>query len=156
VNAERSLIWLSPERLYQSLTNTEADVAANHWTKQGVPSGAVRERTEGAEGVCSPIGRTTIATNQTLQSSQGLKHQSRSTHGVTHGSSCICNRGWPCWASMGEEAFGPVKAQCPSVGECEGREARGSGWVGEHPHRNRERVYGTGGSGGGTGKGDNI
>jgi hypothetical protein len=30
-----------------------------------VPSGGVRERTEGAEGVCSPIGRTTIATNKT-------------------------------------------------------------------------------------------
>jgi hypothetical protein len=27
----------------------------------------VRERTEGAEGVCNPIGRTTISTNQTLK-----------------------------------------------------------------------------------------
>jgi hypothetical protein len=25
------------------------------------------------------------------------------THGGTHGSSCICSRGWPCQSSMGEE-----------------------------------------------------
>jgi hypothetical protein len=27
--------------------------------------------------------------------------------------------GWPCRASMEEEALGPVKAQCPSIGEFE-------------------------------------
>ena len=40
----------------------------------------------------------------------------------------------------GGEAFGPVTAQCPSVGECEGGEALSGwmgGWVGEHPHRIR-------------------
>jgi hypothetical protein len=31
--------------------------AANHWTKHGVLNGGVRERTEGAEGVCNPIRR---------------------------------------------------------------------------------------------------
>ena len=36
------------------------------------PNGGVRERTEGAEGVCNPIEKTTISTNQTLQSSQVL------------------------------------------------------------------------------------
>lgn len=36
-----------------------------HQTEHGVPSQGVRGRTEGAEGVCIPIGRTTIATNQT-------------------------------------------------------------------------------------------
>jgi uncharacterized protein YqcC (DUF446 family) len=44
------------------------------------------------------------------QSSQGLNHQFKSTHGGTHGSSRICSRGWPCQASMGGEALGPVKA----------------------------------------------
>ena len=29
----------------------------------------------------------------------------------------------PCGASMGGEALGPVKAPCPSVGECQGQEA---------------------------------
>ena len=28
----------------------------------------------------------------------------------THGSSHICSRGWPCWASVGEDALGPVMA----------------------------------------------
>ena len=31
--------------------------------------------------------------------------------------------------SMGEEALGPVKAQCLSVGECEGGEVGVGGWV---------------------------
>jgi hypothetical protein len=49
------------------------------------------------------------------------------THGGTHDSSCICSRGWPCWTSMKREALGPEKARCPSVGECQDREA-GVGW----------------------------
>lgn len=28
-------------------------------------------------------------------------------------------------------------AQCPSVEECQGREAGDCGWVGEHPHGGR-------------------
>jgi hypothetical protein len=48
VLADRSLIQLSPEMLCSR-----------------VSSGGVRERTEGAEGVFNPIGRTTISTNQT-------------------------------------------------------------------------------------------
>jgi hypothetical protein len=64
-------------------------LSSNHWTEHKDLNEGVRERTEGAEGVCNPIGRTTILTNQT----QGLNHQPKSTHGGTHGSSCICNRG---------------------------------------------------------------
>jgi hypothetical protein len=45
-------------------------IAANHWTAHrfpnGVPKGGVREKTEGAEWVCNPIGRKIISTNQTL------------------------------------------------------------------------------------------
>jgi hypothetical protein len=48
------LIWMSPERL----------LAVNHQTEHGDPNGAVRGRTEGAEGVCNFIRRTTISTNQ--------------------------------------------------------------------------------------------
>jgi len=40
---------------------------------------------------------------------------------------------------MGGEALGPVKAQCPSVEECQGGEVGRSGWVRECPHRNRGR-----------------
>jgi hypothetical protein len=38
-------------------------------------------------------------------------------------SSCIFSRGWPCVTSMGGEALGPVKAQCPSVEKCQDRGA---------------------------------
>jgi hypothetical protein len=30
----------------------------------GSPNGRIRERTEGAEGICNPIGRKTLSTNQ--------------------------------------------------------------------------------------------
>jgi hypothetical protein len=41
-------------------------LTANNWSKQGVPNREVKERTEGAEGVCNLIERITISTNQTL------------------------------------------------------------------------------------------
>jgi hypothetical protein len=60
----------------------------------------------------------------------GLNHQSKKTHGRTHGSSCICSRGWPSWSSMGGEALGPVKVLCTNLGECQGLEEGVSGLVG--------------------------
>jgi len=54
-------------------------LTANHGTVHENPNGAVRERTKRAEEVCNPIGRTTISTNQTPQSSQGLNSQPKST-----------------------------------------------------------------------------
>ena len=50
------------ERLYQQLTETDADTAS-HWTEVGNRSGRVRARIEGAEGDGNPVGRTTVATN---------------------------------------------------------------------------------------------
>jgi hypothetical protein len=38
-----------------------------------------------------------------------------------------------------------VGVRCPSVGECQGGKAEVGGWVGEHPHRGRERDNGIGG-----------
>ena len=52
-------------------------LTASDWTEHGVLSEKVREKTEGAEGVCNPIGGTTISTNQTLLSFQGLNHHQR-------------------------------------------------------------------------------
>jgi hypothetical protein len=98
--------------------------------------------TERVEGVCNPIGRRTVSTNQTPWSSQGLSHQQRSTHG----SSCICYRRWPYHASMGGEVFGPMKArQMPQCRGTKGREMGVGGWVEEHPHRSRGREDGRGG-----------
>jgi len=44
-------------------------LVANNRTEHGDANGGVKERTEEAEGICIPIERTTISTNQTAQSS---------------------------------------------------------------------------------------
>jgi hypothetical protein len=57
-----SSIRFSPARALQMLKQM---LTANYWIEHGVPNRGVREGTEGVEGVCNPIGRTTISTNQT-------------------------------------------------------------------------------------------
>ena len=98
-------------------------LTAIHWTEHRFPNERARERTKRAEWVCSLIGGT-IWTNQHPPSSQGLNHQPKSTHVWTHGSSCICRRGWPSQSSMGGVAIGPLKALCSSVGNCQGQEGK--------------------------------
>jgi len=88
-------------------------LAVNHGLITGTPMEMLREEAEGAVGVCSPIGRTTMSTNQTPHSSQGINHQPMNTHGGTHDSSHICSRGWHCPALIGGKALGPVKACFP-------------------------------------------
>jgi hypothetical protein len=68
-------------------------LTTHHWIEDRDPNGEVRECGEGAEGICNPIGRTKILTNQTPHISQGLNHQPKITHGGTHGYNCICRRG---------------------------------------------------------------
>ena len=75
---------------------------------------------------------------------------------MTDDSSHICSRRWLCWASMGEKALGPMKAQCRSIGECEGREVGVGVWVGAHPLRSRRRKDGIQSLWGEIRKGDNI
>jgi hypothetical protein len=41
----------------------------------------------------------------------------------------ICSRGWPSCTSMGGEAFCPMKALCPIVGECQGQEVEVDGFL---------------------------
>jgi len=84
--------------------------AAKHWTEYGDPNGEVRTRTVGAEGVCNPIGRTTISSKQNPKIPQGLNHQPKSTHEGPHGFSWICNRGWLYQASLGGESLVAVDA----------------------------------------------
>jgi hypothetical protein len=102
VFADRSLIWLSSERLCQSLTNTDVPEPDKYrcgcWQptiglSSGVLDGGVGEGTEGGERVCSPTGGTTVSTGLTPQSSQGLDYKPKSTHGGTHGSGHVCSRG---------------------------------------------------------------
>jgi hypothetical protein len=54
-----------------------------------------------------PKRRTTISTNQTPQSSQGLNHQPRSHVPMAP---AVYRRRWPCLVSIGEVALGPMKA----------------------------------------------
>jgi hypothetical protein len=91
------------------------------------PQWRSQRNTQGVEGDRSPIGGTSIWTNQYPQSSLELYHQSKKTHGGTCGSSYLCNRGRPSRSSMGGEALGPVKALWPSIGECQDQEWE---WVG--------------------------
>jgi len=116
VHADKSLIELSPKGSAKSWQIQRWMLAANHWMENRIPVGRIRERTEGAEGACNPI-RTIMSTSQ---SSQGLNHYPKITHGQTHVSSCMCSKGCPCWAPMGGEALGPAKAGPTSVGECQG------------------------------------
>jgi hypothetical protein len=53
-----------------------ANLRTGHWN----PNGGLKGKTEEAEGVCNPIGRTTISTNQNTQGSQGLNHQPKSIY----------------------------------------------------------------------------
>jgi hypothetical protein len=46
---------------------------------------------------------------------------------------------------MGGEARGPVKALCPRVGECQGKEAGMGRLMVEHSHRSKGREDGIGG-----------
>jgi hypothetical protein len=142
VLAERSLIKLSPERPCQSLTITEADAHSQPLDQAWGPQWR-SQRKEWRRGRGLQPYRKNNNINQTdahpPQCSQRLNHQPRGTHGGTHSSSHIYSRGWPCWASVVEEALGPVKARCSSVGEWEGGEAGVDGWVGEHPPRSRGR-----------------
>ena len=89
-----------------------------HWTEHKVPNEGARESNQGVEGVWSPIGGTSMWTNQHPQSSLELNHQSKKTRGGTCGSSCMCSRGWLSWSSMGRDALSPVKVLCPSIGGC--------------------------------------
>jgi hypothetical protein len=45
---------------------------------------------------------------------------------------------------MGRKVLGPVKVQCPNVGECQGGEVGVGRWVGEYLHRSRKREDGIG------------
>ena len=78
----------------------------------------------------------------TPRNSQGLNHQPRSTPGGIHGSSCIYSRGWPYLASMEGEVLGTVKAQCPSIEECQDTEEGVGSWMEEHHYRGRGKEDG--------------
>jgi hypothetical protein len=139
---DRSLIWLSPERLCQTLTNTEVEVRShNHWTGHCVHSGGVLEGIEVVEEVCSPIGGATVSSGQSPRAF-GDWTTNQSKHGETRGSGCICVKRQPCWTLVGRAAlwtWGWGWGWCSCVVECQGRKMGVGGWVGKHTYIGRWR-----------------
>jgi hypothetical protein len=128
--ADRSLIWLSPERFCKSLTNRGECSQPTIGLSMGVPDEGVGEGTEGAEGACRPMDGAIVSTGQThthlelLGIGPTTKEYTWSDHGTGH----ICVRGWPYWILVGGEALGPEGVRCPSAGECQGGRRGVGGW----------------------------
>jgi hypothetical protein len=40
----------------RGLSNTEVDAQVSYWMDHRAPNGGAKERTQGAEGICNPIG----------------------------------------------------------------------------------------------------
>jgi hypothetical protein len=81
------------------------------------PIGGARESTQGAEGVCNPIGGTE------------QQYELTSTPRA-HVSSCICSRRWPSRPSLGREVPWSCKLYMLQYRGTPGPRS-GNGWVGE-------------------------
>jgi hypothetical protein len=122
---------------------------ANYWTKHGVPNGGVRGRTERAEGICNPHRKNSNISQLDPQSLEPLgtnpPTKEYAWRELMAPARNVAENGLV--GHQGEEK--PLVLEkldgCPSVGECQGREAEMCGWVGEHPHRSRRREDGIGG-----------
>jgi hypothetical protein len=79
------------------------------------PNGGARESTQGAEGVCHPIGGKKIELISIPRAPV---------------SSCICSRRWPGWPSLGRETPVSCKLYMPQYRGTPGRRS-GSEWLGE-------------------------
>ena len=76
--ADRSLAWLSSERLYQYIYEA-------YTTGIKDPYRRARGRIEVDEGDDNPIGRPTLLTNPDPRTFQRLSHQPKSMHGLCQG-----------------------------------------------------------------------
>ena len=134
MHAERSLIWLSPERPCQSLTNTEAYIHSQLFY-------CAKELQKGVNKLqvfATPQEVPKYQPTRPCQNFQGLSHQQK----ITHGSICICSRGWPRHASIRREVLGPMNArETPQCRGTEDGEVGVGGLVEEHPHRRRGREH---------------
>jgi hypothetical protein len=117
VLTDRSLIWLSPERLCQSLTNTEEMLAANYWTELGGPRCRSWRRDWRLRGFAAPWKEQPCQQARLpCPQLRGLDHPPKNTHGRIHGAAHICGRGLPFWISVGGQALGPRVFNAPVSG----------------------------------------
>jgi hypothetical protein len=104
------------EQLYKLPSSTQKwMLTVSYWMDHRAPNGGARESTQGAKGICNPIGGTTIWTNQ---------------YPGARDSSCICIKRWPNRPSLEREAHWSCKLYMPQYRGTPGPKS-GSGWVGE-------------------------
>jgi len=110
-------------------------LAANYQIEHRDPNEGAKERREGIEGVCNPIVRTTVSTNQTLSPAPEVPrtkpptriHIERPMAPAAYVAEDVREGPWSCEGLM---------PQCRGMlGHVRGEWA---GW-GEYPHRNRGR-----------------
>ena len=77
-------------------------LTVSYWMDHWAPNGGARESTQGAKGICNPIGGTTLWTNQYPRALD---------------SNCICIKRWPSQPSLEREALWTCKLYMPLTGE---------------------------------------
>jgi hypothetical protein len=90
-------------------------LTVSYWMDYRAPKGGARESTQGAKGICNPIGGTTLWTHQ---------------YPGALDSSCICIKRWPSRPSLEREAPCSCKLYMPQYRGMPGPRSR-SEWVGE-------------------------
>ena len=88
----------------------------------GSPTEELREGTEGVEGVCNPVGRTTISTNWTPQSCQGLNYQPKSIYmegymALTIAEDCLIWHHWEGRCLLLWRLVAPMKVDAAEVNQ---------------------------------------
>jgi hypothetical protein len=104
-----------PQWMPEGMSALETCDLVSYWMDHRAPSGGARESTQGAKGICNPIGGTTIWTNQ---------------YPGALDSSCICIKRWPNRPSLEREAHWTCKLYMPQYRGTPGPKS-GNGWVGE-------------------------
>jgi hypothetical protein len=93
-------------------------LTVSYWMDHRAPNGGARESTQGAKGICNPIGGTTIWTNQYPPEPVSLAAYESEDGLVGH--------------QWKERPIGLANFICLSTGECQGQEmgvgGSGSGW----------------------------
>ena len=97
-------------RLCRGLANTEVDAYRQLLDGYRAPNGVARESTQGAEGICNPIGGTTILTTQLPPPPQLV---SLAAYESEDG---LVGHQWK------ERPIGRANFICLSTGECQGQE----------------------------------